>query len=42
MFGYLLESYSFLMKDRDEVDLDSRRGGEELGGIDGWENIIRI
>ena len=43
MFGcYLLEACSFLMRDRKGVDLDGRRGGEELGGVEGGETIIRI
>jgi hypothetical protein len=30
------------MRDRKRVDLEGRRGGEELGGGDGGETIIRI
>jgi hypothetical protein len=38
MFGcYLLETYSFLTKDR--VDLEGRGGGKE---VEGGETIIRI
>ena len=43
MFGcYLLEACSFLMRDRKGVDLDGRDGGEELGGVEGEETVIRI
>jgi hypothetical protein len=38
---YLLEACSFLRRDRKEVDLDGRRGREELGGIEGREAVIR-
>lgn len=30
------------MRDRQEVDLDGRAGGKELGGVDGEETVIRI
>jgi hypothetical protein len=30
------------MRDKKGVDLDGRRGGEELGGVEGGETIIRI
>ena len=43
MFGcYLLEACSFLMTDRKGVDPEKRRGGEELGGVQGRESIIRV
>ena len=43
MFGcYLLEACSFLMIDRKGVDPEKRRGGEELGGVQGRESIIRV
>ena len=37
-----LEVCYFLMKDRKGVDLDGRGGGEELGGVEGGEIIIKI
>ena len=39
---HLLEDCSFLMRDRKVVDLERRRGGEELGGVDEGETVIRI
>ena len=43
IFGcYLLEACSFLMRDRKGVDLEGRRGGEDLGRVEGEETIIRI
>lgn len=35
-FGcYLLQACSFLVRDRRRVDLEERRGEEELGGVEG-------
>lgn len=43
MFGcYLLETYSFLMRNKKGVELKERGAGEDLGGIVGGETIIRI
>lgn len=40
MFGcYLLEACSFLFRDRNRVDRDESRGGEDLGGLEGRETI---
>lgn len=42
-FGcYLLETGSFLKKDRKGVVLEWRGGREELGGVEGGETIIMI
>jgi hypothetical protein len=30
------------MRDRKGVDLDGKRGGESLGGAEGWVTVIRI
>jgi hypothetical protein len=30
------------MRDRKQVDQDERRGGEELGGLERRETVIRI
>ena len=35
-------SICFLIRDRRGVDLDGKWDGEELGGVKGWEMIIRI
>ena len=32
----------FLTRDRKGVDTDKRGDGEELGGVGGWETIIKI
>lgn len=40
--GYILEVSPFLMKNIKEVGTEGRRGGEELGGVEGDETIIRI
>lgn len=39
---HLSESYSFLTRDRKGVALDGRGGWEELGGVEGGGNVIRI
>jgi hypothetical protein len=39
---YLLAVCSFLIRGRKRVDLDGRRGGEELGGVEGGKTAIRI
>lgn len=39
--GYLVETYSFLMRDRKKVDPDERGGEEELTGAEGGETLIR-
>ena len=42
MFGcYLLETYSFLIRDRG-VDPERRRNGESLGGREGRESVIQV
>lgn len=42
MFGcYLLETYSFLMRDRG-VGPGGRRNGEALGGGEGRESVIKV
>jgi hypothetical protein len=42
MFGYyFLEACSFLRRDRKGVGLEGRRSGEELGGVERGETIIR-
>lgn len=42
MFGYyLLEVCSFLIRDRNGVDLEVRGVGEKLG-VEGGENVKRI
>jgi len=43
MFGCcLLEACSSLVRDRRIVDLDSRGDGEELRGIEGGENSVKM
>lgn len=37
-----LESYSFLRRDRKEMDPEGIKGGEELGVMEGGEAIFRI
>jgi hypothetical protein len=32
----------FLVRDRNGVDLDERRGREELGGVEGGETMVQI
>ena len=39
---HLLDAHSFLMREGKEVDLIERRGGEELGGVEGGEIVCRI
>lgn len=43
MFGcFLLEACYFLMRNKKGVDLERRGGGEELGGVETVETILRI
>lgn len=39
---YLLEVYSFLMKERKGADLEGRVDREQLRGAEGEETVIRI
>lgn len=43
MFGcHLIDTCSFLMRDRQGMDPEGWRGGEDLGGKEGGEAITRI
>jgi hypothetical protein len=37
MFGYLLEVCSFLVRDRNRVDLNEKLGRENMEGVEGRE-----
>jgi hypothetical protein len=37
-----MEACSFVMRSRQEVDLEGRGGGKKLRGVEGKETIIRI
>jgi hypothetical protein len=42
MFGcYLLEARPFLKRDERGLDLEGRGSGEELGGEEGGETVVR-
>lgn len=40
--SYLLETLSFLMRDKRGVNLERRGSGKELGGLEGGETVLRI
>lgn len=39
---YILKAYFLLMRDRKGMDPEGGRGGEELGGLEGGDTVIRI